>query len=285
MHRYLLVIKDFSLPAYGVMAVMGYLVGMFFIMKEAKRKKIEPILLQSLTMWIIVGMLIGARIWYVLENWDQFSSNFISIFKLWEGGMVFYGGFIGGFLGGFLFVKIAKLPLSEIMDIVAPGIAIAIAIGRIGCFLNGCCYGKVTDSCIGVSFPSRWLPPAYLDQVQKGLISQEAQRSLPVIPTQLISTLNLLIIFAILWKVRKKRVFKGFLFTLFLGLYGLHRFIIDFFRQYSENALILKYLTLSQVLSIIFMITSTLVIMFSYRKDKNQKVKPKLLKNNKETQK
>jgi phosphatidylglycerol:prolipoprotein diacylglycerol transferase len=252
------------------MAVIGYLVGMFFIMKEAKRNKVEPILLQSLTMWIIVGMLIGARIWYVLENWYQFSSDFISIFMLWEGGMVFYGGFIGGFLGGFLFVKIAKLKLSEVMDIVAPGIAIAIAIGRIGCFLNGCCYGRVTDTCIGITFPSRWLPPAYLDQLQKGLISPEAQRSLPVIPTQLISALNLFIIFLILWRIRKIKVFNGFLFTLFLGLYGLQRFIIDFSREYSGNALILKYLTLSQVLSVIMMITSITVITIAYNKKLSQ---------------
>jgi phosphatidylglycerol:prolipoprotein diacylglycerol transferase len=260
MYRYLLVIKDFSVPAFGVMAVTGYLVGMFFITKEAKRKKIEPILLQSLTMWIIVGMLIGARIWYVLENWYQFSSDFLSIFILWEGGMVFYGGFIGGFLGGLLFVKIAKLKLYEVMDIVAPGIAIAIAIGRIGCFLNGCCYGKITDSCIGITFPSRWLPPAYLDQVQKGLISPEAQRSLPVIPSQLISALSLFIIFLMLWKIRKIKVFNGFLFTLFLGLYGLQRFIIDFSRQYSRNALIL-------------MIISILVIIFGYRKEKKKETK------------
>lgn len=273
MYRYLLVIKDFSVPAFGIMAVTGYFVAMFFITKEAKRKKINPVLIQSLTMWIIVGMLVGARTWYVIENWYQFSPNFISIFKLWEGGMVFYGGFIGGFLGGVLFTKVAKLPLSEIMDITAPGIAIAIAIGRIGCFLNGCCYGKVTDSCIGVSFPSRWLPPAYLDQVQKGLISPEAQQSLPVIPTQLISALSLFIIFLILWRIRKIRVFNGFLFTLFLGLYGLKRFIVDFFRQYSGNALILKYLTLSQASSIILMITSVLVIIFGYNKEKREKTK------------
>ena len=273
MCRYLLVIDNFQLPAYGVMAVIGYLVAMVFIKKEAIRKNIDFVLMQSLSMWIIVGMLIGARAWYVWENWDEFSSNFISIFKLWEGGMVFYGGFIGGFVGGLLFIRIAKLKLSEVMDIFAPGIAIAIAIGRVGCFLNGCCYGKVTDSCIGVSFPSRWLPPAYWDQLQRGLISEGAARSLPVIPTQIISALNLFIIFLILWKIRRKKIFSGFLFTLFLGLYSLHRFIVDFFREYSGNALILKYLTLSQVLSIFLMITSILAIIFGSNRGKKKKTK------------
>jgi len=271
MYRYLLVIKDFHVPAYGVMAVIGYFVGMYFINREAMRNLIKPIVIQSLSMWIIVGMLIGARIWYVWENWHQFAPDFISIFKLWEGGMVFYGGFIGGFAGGILFIKMAKLPLSKVMDITAPGIAIAISIGRIGCFLNGCCYGKVTGSCIGVTFPSRWFPPVYLDHIQRGLIGSEVQQSLPVIPTQLISTLNLFIIFLILWKIRRKRVFNGFLFTLFLGLYGLHRFVIDFFRQYSGNALILKYLTLSQVLSIFMMTTSIVVILIAYKKKRYQK--------------
>jgi phosphatidylglycerol:prolipoprotein diacylglycerol transferase len=180
--------------------------------------------------------------------------------------MVFYGGFIGGFIGGLLFIKVAELPLLKIMDITAPGIAIAISVGRIGCFLNGCCYGRITDSWIGVSFPARWTPPVYWDHIQRGLIAHGASHSLPVIPTQLISILNLLIIFGILWKMRTKKVFNGFLFTLFIGLYGLHRFIIDFFRHYSGNALILKYLTLSQVLSILMIITSVIVIIIGYKR-------------------
>lgn len=268
MYRYLFVIGDFHVPAYGVMAVLGYLAALFFITKEAKRKKIDPILLQSLSMWIIVGMLIGARTWYVWENWNYFASNFISIFKLWEGGMVFYGGFIGGIIGGLLFVKLARLPLSVTFDIVAPGVAIAIAIGRIGCFLNGCCFGKVTDSWIGVTFPSRGLPPVYVEHLKKGLISHTVSHSLPVIPTQLISTGSLLIIFVILWRFRKKTLFNGFLFTLFIGLYGLHRFIIDFFRYYSGKALIFESLTLSQGVSILMMVISILVIIFGYRKKK-----------------
>jgi phosphatidylglycerol:prolipoprotein diacylglycerol transferase len=268
MYRYLFVIRDFRIPAYGVMVVIGYLVGMYFVNKEAIRNDIKPIIMQSLSMWIIIGMLIGARIWYVWENWNQFNSNFLSVFKLWEGGMVFYGGFIGGFIGGILFIKIAKLSLAKVMDIMAPGIAIAVGIGRIGCFLNGCCYGRVTDSPIGVCFPSRWTPPAYWDHLQRGLIPTGASHSLPVIPTQLISALNLLIIFGILWKIRKKTPFNGFLFTLFIGLYGFHRFIIDFFRQYSGNALILKYLTLSQILSIFMILTSVFVIILGYVKKK-----------------
>ncbi len=271
MYRYLFVIKDFHVPAYGVMAVIGYFVGMYFINKEAMRHLIKPIIIQSLSMWIIVGMLVGARIWYVWENWYQFAPDFISIFKLWEGGMVFYGGFIGGFIGGILFIKLAKLPLSQVMDITAPGIAIAIAFGRIGCFLNGCCYGKVTGSFIGVCFPSRWLPPAYVDHLQRGLISSEVQHSLPVIPTQLISSLSLFIIFLILWKIRKKRAFNGFLFTIFIGLYGLQRFLVDFLRQYSENALILKYITLSQAVSIILMLISATVLLIAYKKKRYYK--------------
>ncbi len=266
MYRYLLIIGDFRVPAYGVMAVIGYLTGMYFINKEAIRNEIQPIMIQSLSMWVIVGMLVGARVWYVWENWFQFAPNPLTIFKLWEGGMVFYGGFIGGFAGGILFMKIAKLPLAKVMDIMAPGIAIAIGIGRIGCFLNGCCYGRVTDCRVGVSFPARWTPPVYWDHLQRGLISDGAAHSLPVIPTQLISVLNLLIIFGILWKIRKNKVFNGFLFTLFIGLYGLHRFIIDFFRQYSGNALILKYLTLSQVLSTLMMVTSIVVILIGLRR-------------------
>jgi phosphatidylglycerol:prolipoprotein diacylglycerol transferase len=271
MFRYLLVIKDFHVPAYGVMAVIGYFVGMYFINKEAQRNLIKPIMMQSLSMWIIVGMLIGARIWYAMENWYQYAPDPISVLKLWEGGMVFYGGFIGGFIGGLLFIKLAKLPLPKVLDITAPGIAIAVGLGRIGCFLNGCCYGKETSSRIGVCFPQRWLPPVYIDQVQRGVISSEIQRTLPVIPTQLLSALSLFIIFLILWKIRRKIVFEGFIFTLFLGLYGLQRFTIDFFRQYSGNALILKYLTLSQALSVLMMTICIVVMLIAFIRKKAEK--------------
>ncbi len=268
MYRYLLVIGNFRIPAYGVMIVIGYLVGIYFASKAAQRKGIDPIYIQSLSVWVVIGLVIGARLWFVAEYWDYFSKNFIEIFKLWEGGMVFYGGFIGGLIFGLLYIKIKHLDIPEILDIMAPGVAIAISIGRIGCFLNGCCFGRVTNSFIGIRFPLRYLPPAYWSHLKRGLIPSNALYSLPVIPTQLISTIDLLAIFGILWSIRKRVPFKGFLFSLLIGLYGLHRFVIDYFRYYEGNALILKVLTLSQTFSILLMGLSIILIIAGFKSKK-----------------
>lgn len=260
MFRYLLEIGNFRLPAYGLMVVIGYFTAMYIASKLAQRKGIDSIYIQSLSIWIIIGLVIGARLWFVLEYWDYFRVNLIEIFKIWEGGMVFYGGFVGGLIFGILYLRIKRLYIPDVLDSVAPGLAIGIAIARIGCFLNGCCFGKVTDCAIGIRFPQRYLPPAYWTHLKRGLIASDSTWSLPVIPTQLISTVDLLVIFGILWGVRKKTLFNGFLFSLFLGLYGLHRFIIDFFRYYEGTAMILKVMTLSQAFSILLMILSIIFI-------------------------
>jgi len=266
MLRYLLVIGGFHIAAYGVMMVIAYFTAILFASKEARRKGIEPIYIQSLSIWIIIGLIVGARLWYVAEYWYYFSGNFIEVFKLWEGGMVFYGGFVGGLIGGILYVKIKKFNLWEVLDIMAPGVAISIGVGRIGCFLNGCCFGRVTDSWIGIRFPQRYLPPVYWNHLKRGLIPSDALYSLPVIPTQLISTIDLLVIFGILWGMRKRVPFKGFLFALLIGLYGLHRFIIDCFRYYEGSALVLKVLTLSQALSILLMLISIVLIISGFKR-------------------
>lgn len=260
MWRYLIHTHSFSIPSYGTMMIVAYFVALFFVVKEAKRLKIEPSKVENLTIWILVGIVVGARIWYVLEHWSYYSSNLSEILKVWEGGLVFYGGFIGGVIGAFIYLRISHLSFSRTADAFGPGLAIAIGIGRIGCFLNGCCFGKITNSWIGIQFPRRWFPPVYVSQLQRGLIHNNSLWSLRVIPTQNISTIDLLVIFGILWYLRDKKPFEGFIFYLFLGLYSLHRFIIDFFRYYEGNALIFKVLTLSQVVSLGMIIFSIIAI-------------------------
>ena len=273
MYRYLFEIGNFRLPAYGFMMVIAYFTAIYFASREARRRDLDPAYIQSLSVWIVIGLVLGARIWYVAEYWHYFSENVIEIFKLWKGGMVFYGGFIGGFIGGVLYLRIARLNFWGVLDILAPGIAIATGIGRIGCFLNGCCFGAVTDSCIGLSFPQRYIPPVYWNHLKRGLITSDAVRTLPVIPTQLISTANMIVIFIILWAIRKKKPFEGFLFSLFLGLYGIHRFVIDFFRYYDGSALVLKVLTLSQTFSIVLILTSIILIASGIKRKRTRGVK------------
>lgn len=270
MWRYLIHTENFSIPMFGVMAVIGFLFGFFILRKEANRIGIQIQKIESIAFWILIGVLIGGRIWYILEMWNYYKENVGEIFKFWEGGLVFYGGFIGGFIGGLLYLKVSKLEFNKTADLFAVALPLTLAIGRIGCFLNGCCFGKETKSCIGVSFPKRWYPPAYVSQLDRGLINISAEKSFPVIPTQLISSFLLFIIFIIIFLLRKRKIYDGFLFHLFIGLYGLKRFTIDFFRHYEGIALVLKYLTLSQTLSLILIIVSATLITLNLLKLKKK---------------
>jgi phosphatidylglycerol:prolipoprotein diacylglycerol transferase len=192
--------------------------------------------------------------------------NPVEIFKIWQGGLVFYGGFIGALIATIIYLRWENMPFSRISDVLAPGLALSISIGRIGCFLNGCCYGKVTSTWIGVRYPSTGYPPPYFQQLRDAVIPEGASHSLPVIPTQIISTINLLTIFGIIMILRDKKPFEGFLFYLFLSLYGLQRFIIDFFRYYEGSATVLRVITLSQLISIILVVVSTGIIIYNLKK-------------------
>lgn len=268
MHRVLFHIRSFPVLSYTVTVIFAYLIGYFFVLKEVKSKKYKPSTIIFLSICIIVFPILGARSWYILEHWNYFSQNLTETFKFWKGGLVFYGGFIGGIIGVIFFSSIAKTYLLETLDALSPGIAILIGIGRIGCFLNGCCYGKITVSPIGICFPAKHYPPVYWDQLKNGLIPPNAPCSLPVIPTQIISSIDLFLVFAILWSLRKKEIFKGFLFALFMGLYGIHRFIIDFFRYYSERIILLEHFTLYQFLSLSMILISIIFISIGLRKKK-----------------
>ena len=268
MHRILFHIGSYPIYSYGVMIVIAYFLGLWAVKRESERTGLNPADAENISFILIICGVIGARIWYVWEHWQDYAYTPFDIFKVWQGGLVFYGGLIGAVVGTYLYIKYKKIHFLKTGDAFAPGIALAIGVGRIGCFLNGCCYGKLTHSWIGVSYPATNSPPAYFQQLRDGLITQEAARSLPVIPTQIISTIDLLIIFGVLMYLRRRKPFRGFLFYLLFTLYGIHRFFIDFFRYYEGNAEALKYITLSQLISLIIIIFSLVMFIYLWKKKK-----------------
>jgi phosphatidylglycerol:prolipoprotein diacylglycerol transferase len=259
MFRTLFQIGSLEIHTYGVMQAVAFFSAIFVAVRRAKKEGLNPNVIFDLAIWILISIVIGARIWYVAEHFSEYAENPFDIFKIWQGGLVFYGGFVGAVVGGLLFLKIRKLRFTKIGDIIAPSFAIGIAIGRIGCFLNGCCYGRISET-FGIAFPAKDFPPAYADQLKHNLIEPGAAQSLPVIPTQLYSTFNNLIIFGILLVLARKKPFDGFLIWLFIGLYGLHRFIVDFFRYYEGTAEVLKVMTLSQLASLLLIISSIVAL-------------------------
>jgi phosphatidylglycerol---prolipoprotein diacylglyceryl transferase len=248
MYRYLLKLGPITLYSYGALLALAFIAGTFLAAFRAGKQAIDKNRIIDLSLLIVISSLLGARMFFVALNWSYYRKNLFDIFKIWEGGLVFYGGFILAFVSVAFFLKRNKLSFWKIADIFSAPLALGIAIGRIGCFLNGCCYGKISQG-FGVCFPAKDSPPAFTQQVFEGLIPHTAVCSLPVLPTQLYESAACLLIFAALLAFEKKKRFDGFSFWLFVLFYSFFRFIIESFRYYDPN-FILGAITVSQAVSV-----------------------------------
>jgi phosphatidylglycerol:prolipoprotein diacylglycerol transferase len=174
-------------------------------------------------------------------NARYFRQHISEIFMIHRGGLVFYGGVILAFACGLIFIKWKRYSVSDTADLLAPFIALAHAIGRIGCFLNGCCYGKPTSSFLGVKFP-------FTD--------------VKIYPTQIFSFIGLLFIFLMLFRLQKKRRFGAQIFLLYLISYGVFRFLMDFLR--GDLYPVFAGLTVTQIISVAIVIPA--LILYAIKK-------------------
>ncbi|MGB9698401.1 MAG: prolipoprotein diacylglyceryl transferase [Thermodesulfobacteriota bacterium] len=236
MYPVLLKIGSFTLHTYGVLLAIGFLLAVLVALKEARRVNIDPNIVMDLAFYILISALIGSRLFYVLTNWDEFRDEPISIFLFWRGGLVFYGGLIFAFIVGFWYVKKKRLKFTPLADLVAPSIPLGQAIGRLGCFSAGCCYGKPAEIPWAVTFRD----PQTL-----------APRGIPIHPTQLYESLATFSIFLILIIMRRRDHFQGKLFWYYLLFYATARFIIEFFRGDPRGWVIPQILSPAQALSIL----------------------------------
>jgi phosphatidylglycerol:prolipoprotein diacylglycerol transferase len=240
------------------MLALAFIAGTFLAAFRARRKSIDQNRIIDLSLVVVISSLIGARSLFVALNLRFYKNNLLDILKIWEGGLVFYGGFILAFVSVVFFLKKNRLSVWKIVDIFSAPLALGMAIGRIGCFLNGCCYGKVSQS-FGISFPAKDNPPAFAQQVFERLIPQAAVCSIPVIPTQLYESGACLIIFFVILALERKKHFDGFSFWIFVLLYSLFRFVIEGFRYYDPN-FVLRAITVSQLVSIILFVISLIAL-------------------------
>ena len=146
-----------SLPIrwYGVMMALAFLAGLWTATRRARIANVSGETIADVTLWLLIGSIVGARFVYVTTYWQQEFANqpFSEIFMLQHGGLVYYGGLIGATVAGFVYLTWKKLPVWNIADILAPSIALGSVFGRIGCLLNGCCYGRACDLPWAIHFP------------------------------------------------------------------------------------------------------------------------------------
>ncbi len=210
--------------SWGLMTAIGFFVGTLLAAREGEKRGIDNDVMYGLIAWIILGSIIGARIGYVFFS-DYVVSGFFDLLRVWEGGMSLHGGLIGGIVFSWAYIRKRKLDFWKISDIIAPSIAIGFAIGRIGCFLRGCCYGIAANIPWGVE---------YLGEIRH--------------PTQLYSSIALFGMFFLLVKLREKKRFDGYVFLSFVMIYSSFRFFIEFIRA---ETIMVWVLTTGQIASII----------------------------------
>ena len=245
-----------SLHTYGACMAVGFFICWKLAEKLSGRRDLSDLL-----MYLMIGGVTGSRIAYVIEHWQtQFARAPLDIFKVWQGGLMFYGGFILALIVFFVWCRVKKespLAMSDLICVVLP---LGHACGRIGCFFYGCCYGRLSESALAVSFPRG--SPAWGEQLEHGLIDSTALRSLPVLPTQLFEAAALLVLFALVLAIylRTRRYAAG----VYLVGYAFIRFGLEYLRGDPRAAV--GPFSISQTISIGVFLAGVVFLTLAFRR-------------------
>jgi len=228
MHPTLFHIFSFPVPSYGTMLAISFLSGILIAMYLAKKRGLNPDAVSDVGLYTIVSAIVGARIYYVMTHFDEFRGNLLSIVNPFQdgrigiSGLVMYGGFIAAIVTAALFFKIKKLPVLPYLDVCSPSVGLGIALTRVGCFLNGCCYGlgAAAGSFLSVNYPNTQSPAGYYQHRILGAPG--------LLPTQFFESFGGIIIAVTLYLVgRSKFAFAGLQFYLLIVMYAALRFFIE----------------------------------------------------------
>jgi phosphatidylglycerol:prolipoprotein diacylglycerol transferase len=237
-------VGPFHLRSFGIMLALAFLVGTWLALRDARRRGLDESHVLNLVLVILVASIVGARGMYVLTHGAEFAGRPLAALAIWEGGLTLYGGLVLGTLAGFGYMAYAHLPMGATADALTPGVALGAGIARIGCFLNGCCYGLPSRAPWAVRFP-KGSPPDLQFPGQT------------VHPSQLYNSLAGLVLFAIVLWLRPRVKAPGRLWWTFVVLFLLVRIPIDATRYYEPSAYVwtgpLGPVTDSGVLGAIFL--------------------------------
>jgi phosphatidylglycerol:prolipoprotein diacylglycerol transferase len=294
------------------MMVLGFLAALFIMRRLSRRANMDPAIITNTALYSLIAGVAGARIFFVAHHFEKFRGNLLGIVATWRGGLEFLGGVIVATALLLLYLRFHKLPVRRYLDIIVIGLMMGLAFGRIGCFLNGDCFGKPTSLPWGVRFPygsfvyisqinpdpkrnrtephlhlpqadylsfydeqGKWYPKPleHLTEMQRHEVTRGRYRCLAVHPSQLYSSANALLLCLILYlfwrknltsadsdKAPKRLTRPGAITALMLILYGFTRFLLESIRD--DNPYELGFLTISQILGIVMIISGTILLLF-----------------------
>lgn len=221
MHKIAFQFGSLTISWYGILVATGFLAGLWNASRRAVTVGIPAEQILDLGPWLVIGGIVGARLLYVVSYWSDYFSHqpFWEIFMVHHGGLVYYGGLFGAVIGGYYYLHRKRMPFLKTADILAPSLALGHAIGRVGCLMNGCCYGRPTPLPWAIHFPAG-----------------HETCGVGVHPAEIYDTLaNLGLFLALAWLFGRKK-FDGWIFALYLIGYSVMRTGVEIFRgDYNSN--------------------------------------------------
>ncbi len=250
MYPVLFHIGSFKLYTYGLFVALGFMTLIYVTRKYSDASSISSEMLSNVFFIIFVSALLGARLLYVIINFEAYRGNLSDIFKIWNGGFVFFGGFLSAVPAVAVYLKLKGLNVWEMSDILSPGMAFGHAVGRLGCFFAGCCYGKETDLPFAILFSN----PEALAPLNTNLH-----------PTQLYEVFSNFVLFIILiWLMGRKKI-NGTVFLIYIILYSLFRFVIEFFRGDFRGDFFFEFISISQGIGLMVFMGALIILLWRLR--------------------
>jgi phosphatidylglycerol:prolipoprotein diacylglycerol transferase len=260
-----------KLPSYGFSIMIGFLLCLWLVRRRGRRFDLPGPDLLDLSVFLLFAGVVGARLFYVIEFWDEyFKGHPLRIIRLDQGGLVFFGGLLGALPVLLLFIHFRKLPALRTLDVLVGVVPLGHAFGRLGCFLNGCCFGRVTGLPWAVRFPRIEEgndvvgSPAYLHQVVTGEASLTDTHSCPVHPTQLYAVVYLLLAFLVLTWMLRRRSRPGVVASSYLLLYAPFRFLNEHLR--ADTPPVLLGMSVAQIIAIVGFVAGIGVLVWCLRR-------------------
>jgi phosphatidylglycerol:prolipoprotein diacylglycerol transferase len=240
------------LRSYGLMMALAFVVGTFLALREARRLSLDEDKVVNVVLVTLVASVLGARMLYVLEHLSEFRREWTSVLALWQGGLTLYGGIAAGTFAGLVAAKRMNLPIWITADALTPALALGTMFGRVGCFLNGCCYGRPTSLPWGVVFP------------HDSFATLEFGNQ-PVHPSQLYNALAGLLLFVLFQSLRRRFRVPCVMFWTFIAAFAVIRIPLDLTRAYEADAVLLRVgvndITESQLMSAGMILFAVLMIL------------------------
>jgi phosphatidylglycerol:prolipoprotein diacylglycerol transferase len=248
-------VGPFTLHSYGVLLVTAFLVGLFVAGRQARRAGLDEDRVTDLAVWVLIAGMVGAKVALLIVEWDYYSQRPGELFSILQIGGVFYGGLIAALLVAWLYLRRHPIGGWAVADVLAPGVVIGQAIGRLGCFAAGCCHGRPTDVAWSV---------IYRDVYSARMFGTPLD--LAVHPSQLYETGAALLIFALLLRLASRKRFHGQVVLAYLTLYAVARFVIEMFRgDAARGSVFGGVLSTSQFLSIVILLVVLAILPYVAR--------------------